>query len=77
MFPIVEAIFQLNAMMFGDDDRHVSKENIPHLIDFFKYVNDEMVSSQIVEYFRDDENKSYQEAFKKKARDFLSGGANC
>ncbi|MCT4643129.1 MAG: hypothetical protein N4A33_12635 [Bacteriovoracaceae bacterium] len=56
----LEAIFDMNSLLYGDDPNYISLEHVNDLISVFIDVNKYVVNSNIYEYFSDLTTKTYK-----------------
>jgi hypothetical protein len=72
MLTVIEALFQLNAMLFGGDDQYIEEKNITKMMDIFLQMNKDFVEFDVVGHFRDENNKDYETHLKRRHEIFLS-----
>lgn len=65
---MMDQVFSISALMFGEDPKFISKESVSKLIDIFDFVNEQLVSSEFYKYFKDKDTKiSFAEHNRRKA----------
>lgn len=71
-FDILDGIFDLNALLFGDDVNYMSKKNVEKLTDLLIEFNTIVVDGKIFKYFSTEERVSFYEHNKRKSEIYSS-----
>jgi hypothetical protein len=71
-YDILRAIFNFNSILTGDNKDYIGKANIDKLIDTFILFNKAMVQNDIYDYFVNEEEISYEEHLKRKAKIYFA-----
>jgi len=64
---ILDAIFDVNSVLFGDDKNYIASRNVEKLVDIFLNVNHYMIEGNVYEYFSTNEKINFKEHSRRKA----------
>lgn len=71
-YDVLRAIFNFNSILTGDNRNYISKANIDKLIDTFILLNKAMVQNDIYDYFVNEDQISYNEHLRRKAKIYFA-----
>jgi hypothetical protein len=70
VFDLLEAIFELNSVVMGDDPAYIKRENVNKLVELFVEINSAMVKYEVLKFYSEEEKISYPVHNARKARVF-------
>lgn len=70
---MMDQVFKISALMFGDDPNYISKDSLTKLISIFDFLNEQLVDSEFYQFFKDKTpGMSYAEHNRRKSKIFAA-----
>lgn len=73
-FQVISAVFEVNALVFGESSNFISRENLSKIVSAAKNLNEILVSNNVYEYFTSNEVMDFSEHNQRKSSIFSSFG---
>jgi hypothetical protein len=70
VFDLLEAVFDINSVILGDDPAYIKRESVSKLVDLFVEVNTQMVKHNVLAFYSEKKKISFMEHNARKSRVF-------
>ncbi len=70
IFDLLDAIFEMNSLVLGDDKKYIKRGNVDKLVELFIGINETVVDNRVVEYYSSKDRVTYQKHNERKAMVF-------